>query len=279
MTISILGCGWLGLPLAEQLYDNGHTIKGSTTSTEKIELLKEKHISPFLLELTPEIECKGCNEFWNSDLLVLNIPPGGDRDNIEEYHLQQINAVAEQLSDSPIDRLIFISSTSVYPKHPGIVDEFDIEAGNAARASGNALLKAEKRLMNQDDFETIIIRFGGLYGYDRHPAKYLAGRKNVSNGHAPVNLIHRDDCIGIINCIITQDIWGEIFNGVSDGHPPKNMYYPAAAQSLGLKPPTFDENEDGDKNYKVVSNRKLKTLLDYRFVYPNPMDKLQLVES
>ncbi|TYP93303.1 Nucleoside-diphosphate-sugar epimerase [Fodinibius salinus] len=279
MTISILGCGWLGLPLAENLRDSGHTVKGSTTSAEKLNLLRNKNITPFLLELTPQIECEECNDFWDSDLLVLNIPPGRGRDNIEEYHLQQINTVAEQLSGSPIDRLIFISSTSVYPPQPGIVAESDTEKGNAKRPSGNALLKAETLLMEQESFDTTIIRFGGLYGYDRNPAHFLAGRKNVSGGNAPINLIHRDDCIGIIDRIIDKDVRGEIFNGVSDGHPPKNMYYPAAAESLGLEPPSFDENEDKDKNYKVVSNRKLKELLDYRFTYPNPMDKLQLVES
>lgn len=279
MTISILGCGWLGLPLAENLRDSGHTVKGSTTSAEKLDLLRNKNITPFLLELTPQIKCKECNDFWDADLLVLNIPPGRGRNNIEEYHLRQINAVTEQLSDSPINRLIFISSTSVYPPEPGIVAEPDTEEGNAKRPSGNALLKAEKLLMKQKSFDTTIVRFGGLYGYDRNPANFLAGRKNVSGGNAPVNLIHRDDCIGIIDRIIDKDVRGEIFNGVSDGHPPKNMYYPAAAQSLGLEPPTFDENEDKDKNYKVVSNRKLKEQLDYRFTYPNPMDKLQLVES
>jgi len=270
MMISILGCGWLGLPLAEHFRDAGYSVKGSTTSDDKIELLKGKQIAPFLITLNPELDCDNCDAFWDSDLMVLNIPPGRGRDHIEEYHLKQITTVVEQLKNSPIDQLIFISSTSVYPEKPGIVDEVDTESGNAVRASGNALLKAEKHLLSKDSFDTTVIRFGGLYGYDRHPAKYLAGRENVSKGNAPVNLIHRDDCIGIIDKVISKDIWGEIFNGVSDGHPPKNMYYPAAAQSMGLEPPTFEE--DNSKNYKVVSNRKVKEVLGYEFEHPNPMD-------
>ncbi len=270
MMISILGCGWLGLPLAEHLRDAGYSVKGSTTSNNKIQLLKGKEITPFLIELNPDLDCKNCDAFWDSDLMVLNIPPGRGRDNIEEYHLQQINTVIEQLKNSTVNRLIFVSSTSVYPEKSGIVDEVDTESNNAARASGNALLKAEKKLMSEDNFDTTIIRFGGLYGYDRHPAKYLAGRENISKGNAPVNLIHRDDCIGIIDKVITKDMWGEIFNGVSDGHPPKNMYYPVAARSLGLDPPTFEE--DNSKNYKVVSNRKVKEMLGYKFKHPNPMD-------
>ncbi len=112
--------------------------------------------------------------------------------------------------------------------------------------------------------------FGGLYGYDRHPANYLAGKKDVSGGNAPVNLIHQDDCINIITEIIEKDIRGEIFNAVSDGHPPKNQYYKVIAKQAGVEPPTF--LPDSGKDYKVISNRKLKTMLEYRFAYPNPMD-------
>lgn len=270
MTVSILGCGWLGLPLAEELRDKGYAVKGSTTTPEKIELLKGKNITPFLLELNPELNCKNCGDFWNADLFILNIPPGRGKENVKQYHLKQIESVVEKLNESPVKRLIFISSTSVYPEKPGIVGEDDTEFGKAVRESGNALLAAEQLLMEQESFDTTVLRFGGLYGHDRHPAKYMAGRKDIPNGNAPVNLIHRDDCIAIIQKIIEKDVRNEIFNGVSDGHPPKNMYYPAAAESLGLEPPEFQEDRDSD--YKVVSNRKLKQLLNYNFKYPNPMD-------
>lgn len=268
--ISVLGCGWLGLPLAEYLRDQGHEIKGSTTSQEKLEILSGKKISPFLLKLDPDLQCNDCDGFWESDILILNIPPGRGKENVKEFHTKQITNVIEKVSDSPIDFVIFVSSTSVYPEKPGIVAEVDIETGNAGRPSGNALLEAEKMLSAQSDFDTTIIRFGGLYGYDRHPAKYMAGRKNLSKGNAPVNLIHRDDCIGIIDKIISEEVRGKVFNGVSDGHPPRNMYYPAIAEVLGVEPPSFaKDDEDG---YKVVSNRKVKQVLKYTFKYPNPMD-------
>jgi hypothetical protein len=41
----------------------------------------------------------------------------------------------------------------------------------------------------------------------------------VQQPYAPVNLIHRDDCIGIINAIIEQNVWAEVFNGCADTHP------------------------------------------------------------
>ena len=49
--ISIIGCGWLGLPLAKYLSNEGFVIKGSTTSSKKLELLKTHHIEGFLIHL------------------------------------------------------------------------------------------------------------------------------------------------------------------------------------------------------------------------------------
>lgn len=270
MTISILGCGWLGLPLAEHLRDEGYNIKGSTTSPEKIELLNGKNITPYLLKLDPDLKCDDCKSFWDADVLVLNIPPGRGRDDVQKLHKKQIKSVIKELEKSPIKFVTFVSSTSVYPEKGGIVSEEDSQKGKAARVSGNALLQAERMLLKQSKFKTTVVRFGGLYGQDRHPAQYLAGKKNLGNGNAPVNLIHQKDCIGIIRKIIEDQITDKIFNGVSDGHPPKKMYYPAAAETLGLEPPTF--NEDTSKGYKVVSNRKVKQILKYKFQYPNPMD-------
>lgn len=269
MKISILGCGWLGFPLAKSLVDNKHRVKGSTTTESKISQLEEAGIEPYLIKLDPEIECDDCDTFWESDVLVLNIPPGRGREDVVAFHTTQIISVIDRLESSPIKHVVFVSSTSVYPKLPGVVEESDVIEGEAGRDSGNALIQAELLLAQEKDFETTVVRFGGLYGYDRHPAKYLAGRENLDRARAPVNLIHRDDCIQIIKKIIEDNITGEIFNAVSDGHPPRKLYYTEAAKALGLETPTF--SKDSRKDYKVVSNRKLKQRLNYQFKYPNPI--------
>lgn len=272
MKISILGCGWLGLPLASNLVDEGYTVKGSTTTKDKLEKIRDEGIEPYLLHLQPQMKCsdEDAQNFFDSDLLFLNVPPGRRRHNVIEFHTSQIASVIEHLQDSPIQSVIFASSTSVYPKVGGVMVEEDAKQGQATRDSGEALLKAEEMLTSQNYFDTTIVRFGGLYGYERHPANYLAGKKDVSGGNAPVNLIHQDDCINILLNIIENDIRGEIFNAVSDGHPPKNQYYNIIAEQAGLEPPSF--LPDSGRDYKVISNRKLKKALDYQFVYPNPLD-------
>ena len=71
---------------------------------------------------------------------------------------------------------------------------------------------AAEHLVAVSDLQHSILRFGGLAGGDRKAGRFLAGRKDVKNGAAPVNMIHRDDCIGIIHRIIENPLWGRVWN-------------------------------------------------------------------
>jgi len=122
--------------------------------------------------------------------------------------------------------------------------------------------------LDLSDIKTIVLRFAGLIGYDRMPGRFLSGKRDVKNGNAPVNLIHRDDCIQIIFEIIKQGVWGQILNGCSDMHPLRKDYYSEQAKLIGVDPPTFDDSDT--PNFKIISNKKLKKILNYRFKYPDP---------
>lgn len=117
----------------------------------------------------------------------------------------------------------------------------------------------------------VILRLCGLYGEDRHPAKYMAGRNDISDGDAPVNLVHRDDVIQVTQKIITENIHGEIFNVCSGSHPSRTETYTVIAERLGLKKPTFAE---GGADGKTVSSKKLKDRFDLDFIHPNPLEFL-----
>ena len=114
-----------------------------------------------------------------------------------------------------------------------------------------------------------ILRFSGLFGYDRVPGRFFANKTNVPNGKAPINMIHQDDCIGLINAIIEKDIWGEIINGCSDEHPLREVFYVLAAKKIGLTPPEFKASEA--VSFKKISNTKSKELLQYSYKHPDPL--------
>ena len=74
-TISVLGCGWLGLPLTRFLLDKGYKVKGSTATPEKLDELESSGIEPYHITLTPEINDDYNPEFLNTDILIINFPP------------------------------------------------------------------------------------------------------------------------------------------------------------------------------------------------------------
>ena len=84
--ISILGCGWLGMPLAKALLQKGYKIKGSSTSEDKLEVLKSAGIQPFKIELKEEKVLGDIASFLEgSEILIIDIPPGLRRNPNSNY--------------------------------------------------------------------------------------------------------------------------------------------------------------------------------------------------
>jgi len=81
--------------------------------------------------------------------------------------------------------------------------------------------------------------------------------------------LHRDDCIAIIKSLIKRDIWAEVFNVCADGHPSRQQLYSKAAKALGLPEPRFDMQA---ADWKIISNDKIKQVLAYEFLHPDPID-------
>ncbi|MCJ8166285.1 SDR family oxidoreductase [Pontibacter sp. E15-1] len=266
--ISVMGCGWLGLPLAEKLVKAGYTVKGSTTTPEKMDVLLEKGIQPYLLNLQDEnLDMDMLQDFLQAKVLVLNIPPHLRSDGGESY-LRQMHVLLKAMSGATINRVLFVSSTSVYLDLNRVVTEEDI-AYTLEQQPDNMLLQAEQLFQNGDGWMTTVLRFGGLVGDDRKPGRFLAGKKHVPNGDAPVNLIHLDDCLQIMYRIIEQQKWGATFHASADLHPLRKDFYTQAAHALGLTPPEFDAMEK--THFKLINSQKLKDALSYSFLHPDPM--------
>jgi len=267
ISVSILGCGWLGVALAKNLITEGFDVKGSVTSPEKLELLERKGIQPYRVVLNPENILVSHPDFFNCEILIVSIPPRRI-EGVEEIFPLQIRQLIPEIIRHNIQKVIFISSTSVYPENFQTATETDETFPD--KPSGKALVTAENLLKGEQSFQTTIVRFGGLIGADRNPARFLLRAKTaVSN--SPVNLIHQDDCIGIIRAIIDQQLWGETLNACCPEHPYKKEFYGRAAQISGLPEPLISAAKE---SYKIVDSSKLVRLLNYQFIYPSPMDYL-----
>jgi nucleoside-diphosphate-sugar epimerase len=260
------------MPLAKQLIAEGFIVKGSVTSPEKLKLLRNSGISPYQISIDFPKASVDDESFFETDILIISVPPRRI-EGIEQVYPAQIGTIIPYLIGFNIGKVIFFSSTSVYPEKSQIAKEDDRQIPD--KESGKACLAAENLLRNLSDFQTTIIRFGGLIGADRNPARFLQkSAKPVSN--VPVNLIHQDDCIGIISAVISQNLWGETLNASCPEHPLKKDFYGKAASISGLPEPQIAAFTE---EFKIVDSSKLVRLLDYQFKYPSPMDYLESLKT
>lgn len=283
--ISILGCGWLGLPLAKALLENGFSVNGSTTSVEKISGLKKSGINPFLINVTLStvegaLDSKSISGTIESFLqesttLIIDIPPKL-RENakdlspdaseaLEKTFVKKIAILIPFIEKSSVKNLLFISSTSVYNDAEPFVTEETIPKPDTE--GGKQLLETEQLLQSNEHFKTTVLRFGGLIGEDRQPVKFLSGRENLDNPDAPINLIHQKDCIGIILKILENNSWNETFNAVAPSHPSRSIYYTRKAADLNLALPKFNHSKPSIG--KTILSKKVETVLGYTFTKPN----------
>jgi nucleoside-diphosphate-sugar epimerase len=263
--ISILGCGWLGFPLAKAALEKGFHVKGTTTSTTKISKLEKAGITPFLIALetagvTGEIE----DFLKESSILIIDIPPKLRGINKENF-VGKIETLIPFIEKSTIENVLFISSTSVYGDDNNQVTEETVL--NPDSEGGKQLAIVEGLLKGNSHFKTTVLRFGGLIGEDRNPIQFLAGRENLENPDAPINLIHQTDCIGIILMIIENNSWGETYNAAAPAHPSREAYYTQKAVELNLVPPRF--NHDKPSVGKTILADKLVKKLNYTFTITN----------
>ena len=265
--ISILGLGWLGLPLAKSFLYKGYEVKGTVTSSTKAKAIKDTGIKVSVMKLfSDKIEISD-HGFFNADVLIVNFPPSRV-DFIETIYPSQVKQILPFVLKNKVKNVLFVSSTSVYPEINRNV--YEDEVWMPDKPSGTACLNAENVLRSNPHFSTTVIRFGGLIGADRNPHRFMKYGVNNGEGNKPVNLIHLDDCLGIINHVIEQNIWGEIINGCCPVHPTREEFYTHAAKIAGVDPPHFEKGSDFQ--FKKVSSDKLINQFGYTYKYQSPVD-------
>ena len=249
--VSILGCGWLGKSLAISLLDEGYSVKGSTTREEKLELLEMNNIKPYIVDIASFEEF---DDFLNTDILIIAIT-SKDIDAFEN--------LISQIENSYIQKVVFISSTSVYGSLNKVMTEED-------EVLKTPLSEIENLFRESTYFETTIIRFAGLFGDERHPSNWFKNGRKIPQPKGFVNMIHKEDCINVIHEIIDQNSWNETFNACSNHHPTRREFYTIAKLSNGLEIPVFEENEI--YRWKIISSKKVEETLGFTFIHNNLLE-------
>ena len=257
----VIGCGFLGLPLARRWQNVGDTVFATTRNEQTASEFSGFGLHPLVLDTTDPASLKQLQQ-QSFDTVVVAV--GMDRsryDSVHHVYVDGLENVLKNLSND-IGQLIYVSSTGVYGDFGGEwVDESS--PTDPQRDGGKACLAAEQLLQSSrfSDRATVL-RMSGLYGNERVPTKSAVESKqwNKLSATGYLNLVHVDDAVSAVCIAAEQNLGGEMFL-VSDSNPTlRREYYQFLADKFELGPIPWadvapDPNSRGASS-KRISNRK-----------------------
>ncbi|WP_350433018.1 SDR family oxidoreductase [Shewanella sp. H8] len=263
-TITLIGCGWFGFPLAKQLVNQGFQVKASKRHPDDFAPLQQAGIEAYQLDLANVTIQAKKSSLFDADAIVINIPPGlrrGENDYIS--HLTQLKSL---IGDRQYQKVIFISTTGVYPSLDQTVTEQDAAAFNDTSAT---LLQAEAIFSVMEN--SCIVRFSGLVGPKRHPGRFFAGKTDISGANVAVNLVHLDDCVAAVSLILSRTDTLPIYNLAANEHPTRDVFYTAATQHLELMAPQFNQVQQPSK---IIDGQLISQQLGFQYRFDSPFKML-----
>ena len=266
--VSIIGLGWLGEAAGLLLQKQGYPVIGSSTRSEKVELLREKGLDAVHFALDPAPKGIDFQRLFDSEILVVTLPPRSRQGDGEAY-LQQLASLRDLVANSAVKQVIFIFSTGIYPNENRAVP-YTEEEKISESTEGNAILYRAEALMGASPtYELTVLRMGGLMGEDRIPGTYFSGKEQVV-GHTRVNFIHQVDAAGMIAWVINQGLWNQTFNGVAPEHPLRREVYQHNASALGIPLPASFQDAADEEVGRLISSEKI-VFTGFTFEYPDPL--------
>ncbi len=275
MRVLIVGCGYVGIALGIELIKQGHEAYGLRRSPGSE--LEAAGIKPLRGDITnPEDLSKLPGPF---DWVVNTV--SSTKGGVEEYQQVYLNGtrnLIDSLSAAPPKRFVYTSSTSVYGQTDGSLVK-ETSATAPASETSRLLVETEKLLLTaaqQKKFPAVILRVAGIYGPDRGHLfqQYLNDEARIAGkGERIINMIHRDDLVGVLVAALKNGRPGEIYNAVDDEPVAQIHFFRWLSETLGKwMPPFATEEETADRKRgltnKKVSNRRLKMELGYQFKHP-----------
>jgi shikimate kinase/nucleoside-diphosphate-sugar epimerase len=258
MTILIAGCGYLGEPLADLLHEAGHQVTGLTHSSESASRLAQ--CKPWRA-LPCDISNAAAIDALDFACDVVIHCASSNRGGTEVYRQVFEHGLANLARKFANAKLVFTSSTSVYPQTDGSIVNEESSA-QPDRETGRILRAAEDLVIARGG---IVARLAGIYGPGRwHMLKnLLSGDASIEGNNGAgraLNQIHRDDAASALKHLIETNAQG-IFN-VADDEPitQHDAFTKLCPLFNALLPPTAEPNPERKRGWthKFVSNAKLK---------------------
>lgn len=242
--VGLIGYGNLGQHLAKSLLKKGYQMV-VTYRTNKIKQFGQTNCKGVYLDLSDgheEISMQSLiRGFKGVESIVITLPFKRDFKDPWVYH-RYIKTIKKALPQIGCRNIIFTSSTSIYSDAKGSI----VSEGCAFQLSKNSerstvLYECEKLLWEEDSLNTLIMRLGGILR-PQIEKKILLKKTNY------INLVYQEDIINImIKYLVLEYKFKSIVNIVQNKHFLNNR------------------EESRKREDKIVSNKKLKSLIVHRF--------------
>ena len=176
MRILIIGCGYLGRPVAAIFQSAGHSVAALTRSPDNAVALKSLGIEPVLGDV---LEATSLQSLPPAELVFYAV--GYDRNaaaSKREVYVQGLETVLSRLAGR-VDRFLYVSSTSVHGQDNG---EWIDETSPTIPTSddGRICLDAEAVVCSHfgNSNRATVLRLSGIYG----PGRLLRRIENMRCG-------------------------------------------------------------------------------------------------
>jgi len=279
----IIGCGYLGRPLAASWIAHGDSVFATTRSEETARQLEKYGLHPVIADVTKPETLRSLPAVDTAVFAVgYDSRAGLSR---EQVYAGGLANVLEALPKS-VRRLVFVSTTGVYGDAGGeIVDEST--PCQPLREGGKAFVAAENLLRAHSDWSTrsTILRMAGIYGPGRIPRgeDIRQGKPIPAAAGGALNLIHVDDAVSAVQLASDATEVADVYI-VSDGSPvARREYYREVARRYQAPEPSFESPpEDSPAAQRAqadrkMSNQRIKEQLRFSPNYPTYQDGLRSI--
>ncbi len=278
--IVIAGCGDVGTALGLRLAAEGHEVWGLKRNPHTL----PKAIRPLAADLSRPESLTALPK--GIDQLVYAAAAGGYTP--ENYHMAYVAGVRHVLAllaqrAEPLQRLVFVSSSSVYGQTAG--EWVDEDSPADAQGFAPESLRTGEYCILQSGYSASVVRFAGIYGPGR---TYLI--RQVQSGQARcepglyTNRIHRDDCAGVLHHVLGLPEPAPIYLGV-DSHPALQcevLEWLAGVLECPAPVPATASDRDRNRarsnkrcrNQRLLASGWTPTYPDYRLGYRAVLDTL-----
>ena len=265
--VLVAGCGALGAKIALGLTGT-HEVFGLRRTPSRIPApvipigadLMDKHA---LAAAVPD----------NLNAVVYCLTPDNySEEGYRKAYVEGLNNLLEAVAGQPIERIIFISSTSVYDQDDDSwVDETSVT--NPAKASGQQILLGESSLLDSG-FDGTVVRFSGIYGRSR--PRFLEsiseGELNPESPGPYSNRIHEEDAVAVVPHLLERQFAGLSLDDcyvASDCDPIRlDEAIAWVREQIPCKPPQADARTGGRAGSKRCRNDRLLAT-GFQFRYPD----------